>query len=156
MVAGRKPFKPGAPRLPPLLDNADLADYDLRRPKPPSLATEFRPAGIDSAVAGRAVVDVDQFFQRLGPRGLARAVRRHRGRDHYAARSAAADAKAAVLDAKVAAHGAAGDGRLDTRRGRRRRVPPRRPVGLSSPPASASGGRSVRWRGSTPATGDGS
>ena len=107
MVAGRPGFEDIAPRLALVLEGADLAGFNLIGYDLPLLVAEFRRAGVDFAVAGRAVLDSKRIYHRYEPRDLAAAVRHYCGRDHDGAHSALADAEAAaaVLDAQVGRHG---------------------------------------------------
>jgi len=102
-VAARPRFRAIAPRLARLLADADLAGFNLRRFDLPFLAAEFRRAGVEFAIAGRAVLDSQQIFHAHEPRDLAAALRHYCGRAHEEAHSALADAEAtaAVLDAQV-------------------------------------------------------
>jgi DNA polymerase-3 subunit epsilon len=105
-VAGAQPFAAIAPRLARLLEGADLAGYNIARFDLPFLRAEFRRAGVEFAIAGRAVVDVQRLYHRLEPRDLGAAVRRYLGREHEGAHEALDDAEAtaAVLDAQLGRH----------------------------------------------------
>jgi DNA polymerase-3 subunit epsilon len=105
-VAAEPPFAAIAPRLARLLEGADLAGFNIARFDLPFLSAEFRRAGVEFAIAGRAVVDVQRIFHRLEPRDLAAAVRRYCGREHDGAHAAMDDAEATaeVLDAQVGRH----------------------------------------------------
>jgi DNA polymerase III subunit epsilon len=105
-VAGRPPFAAVAPALARFLCDADLAGYNLARFDLPLLLAEFRRAGVELPMGGRAVVDVQRIYHRLEPRDLSAAVRRYLGREHKGAHSALADARAcaSVLDRMLTRH----------------------------------------------------
>ena len=103
-VAERPRFRAIARRLARLLDDADLAGFNVRRFDLPFLAAEFARAGVEFTISNRAVLDAQQIFHRQEPRDLAAALRFYCGREHDAAHGALADAEAtaAILDAQVA------------------------------------------------------
>jgi DNA polymerase-3 subunit epsilon len=105
-IAGEPRFAEIAPRLSRLLEGCDLAGFNLVGYDLPLLVAEFRRAGVEFAVAGRAVLDAKRIYHRFEPRDLAAAVRHYCGRAHEAAHSALADAEAAaaVLDAQLNRH----------------------------------------------------
>lgn len=105
-VAAAPPFRAVAPELFAALHGSDLAGFGIASFDLPLLAAEFARCGLPFRVAGRRVIDVLALYRRLRPRDLASAVREYLGREHAAAHSAAADARAAaaVLDAQVGRH----------------------------------------------------
>jgi DNA polymerase-3 subunit epsilon len=103
VIAEKRRFEVIAPRLARLLADADLAGFNVRRFDLPLLLAEFRRAGVDLPIAGRAVLDIQQIYHKYEPRDLAAAVAYYCGRAHDGAHAAMADveATAAVLDAQV-------------------------------------------------------
>lgn len=102
-VADEPCFPAIARSLAQVLDDADLAGFNIRRFDLPMLVAEFSRAGGELALEGRAVLDPLTIFLEREPRNLAAALRFYCGRDHHGAHGALADAEAAwaVLDAQV-------------------------------------------------------
>jgi len=92
-----------APGLAHLLEDADLAGFNIRRFDLPILVAEFARTEIEFSVAGRSVLDVQRIYHGREPRDLAAAVKFYCGREHAHAHGALADAEATatILDAQV-------------------------------------------------------
>jgi DNA polymerase-3 subunit epsilon len=78
-VAGAPPFRAYARALAAHLEDCELAGYGIERFDLPLLLTEFRRAGVEFGVEGRAVVDAMVVFHRLAPRDLTAAYRQFVG-----------------------------------------------------------------------------
>lgn len=102
-VAGEAPFAARARSLFRLLEECDLAGFNVRRFDLPMLLAEFRRVGIEFPIDGRRIVDVQAIFHREEPRDLSAAARFYLGRGHPDAHSALADIRtsAAVLSAQL-------------------------------------------------------
>lgn len=102
-VADKPHFRAIAPRLAQLLDDADLAGYNIRRFDLPFLIAEFARVSIEFTISGRSVIDVLRIYHEREPRDLTAALRFFCDRDHAGAHSALADAAAtaAILDAQL-------------------------------------------------------
>jgi DNA polymerase-3 subunit epsilon len=96
-------FRQLARELLDVLQDADLAGFNVRRFDVPLLDREFRECGLDLAVPGRRVVDVMTIFHKKEPRDLSAAVRFFLGRDHAGAHGAEADVAASfeVLESQL-------------------------------------------------------
>jgi DNA polymerase-3 subunit epsilon len=105
-AAGEPPFPDVARALLCELDGCDLCGYNLKRFDLRVLCAEFRRAGLELALRGREVIDLQEMYHQREPRDLAAAVRRYLRREHEGAHSAAADvlASACLLDAMLACH----------------------------------------------------
>lgn len=95
-VANRPRFERIAERLKAVLDDCDLAgfnliDFDLRM-----LRKEFHRTGTEFDLEGRRIVDAKRIFHRKEPRDLAAAVRFFCNREHAEAHSALGDARACL------------------------------------------------------------
>ena len=103
-VADEEPFARRARSLAAMLDDADLAGFNIRRFDVPMLLAEFRRAGVDFDVAGRRMIDMQTIFHREERRDLSAAARFYLGRDHEEAHTALGDIRtsAAVLSAQLA------------------------------------------------------
>jgi DNA polymerase-3 subunit epsilon len=103
-VAGLPAFREVARDLLDVLEDADLAGFNVRRFDVPLLEREFRDAGLDLALRSRRIVDVMTIFHKKEPRDLTAAVRFFLDRDHAGAHGAEADVQAAieVLEAQLA------------------------------------------------------
>lgn len=103
-VADEPPFARRARALANLLDDADLAGFNIRRYDVPLLLAEFRRAGVPFDVRGRRLIDMQTVFHREEPRDLSAAARFYLGRDHEEAHTALGDIRtsAAVLSAQLA------------------------------------------------------
>ncbi len=102
-VASSPPFRAIARNLLDLLQDADLAGFNIRRFDVPLLDREFRECGLDLALAERRIVDAMTIFHRKEPRDLAAAVKFFLGREHAGAHGAEADVLASidVLEAQL-------------------------------------------------------
>lgn len=102
-VSGLPTFRQVARELLDVLEDADLAGFNVRRFDVPLLDREFRDAGYDLALRSRRIVDVMTIFHKKEPRDLTAAVRFFLDRDHAGAHGAEADVKAAieVLEAQL-------------------------------------------------------
>jgi len=105
-VADAKPFRAYARSLAAYLDGCDLAGFAIERFDLPLLEAEFRRAGVEFTLQGRAVVDAMAIFHKLEPRDLRAAYRHYAGaelpdiREHDTGARAALD----VLEGQVAKH----------------------------------------------------
>ena len=97
-------FAQRARSLADLLDDCDLAGFNVRRFDLPMLVVEFRRAGLSFDLEGRRVVDVQAIFHREERRDLSAAARFYLDREHPEAHSALGDIRtsAAVLYAQLA------------------------------------------------------
>jgi DNA polymerase-3 subunit epsilon len=102
-VAGEPRFEQLADALLGFLGGCDLCGFNLKRFDLRMLYSEFRRAGRNLILEGRAIIDAMEIFHRYEPRDLAAAVRTYLGREHEGGHSAASDvlATAQVLDAMV-------------------------------------------------------
>ena len=98
------PFAQRARSLADLLDDCDLAGFNVRRFDLPLLVAEFRRAGLTFDLDGRRVLDVQAIFHREERRDLSAAARFYLGREHPEAHTALGDIRtsAAVLSAQLA------------------------------------------------------
>ena len=98
------PFAQRARSLADLLDDCDLAGFNVRRFGLPLLVAEFRRAGLTFDLDGRRVLDVQAIFHREERRDLSAAARFYLGREHPEAHTALGDIRtsAAVLSAQLA------------------------------------------------------
>ena len=103
-VAEEPPFSATARSLAELLDNCDLAGFNIRRFDLPMLLAEFRRADVPFSVKGRLLIDAQTIFHREEPRDLSAAARFYLGREHREAHTALGDIRtsAAVLSAQLA------------------------------------------------------
>ena len=97
------PFAARARSLAALLDDCDLAGFNVRRFDLPMLMAEFRRTGIDFDLQRRRIIDIQAIFHREEPRDLSAAARFYLGREHPEAHSALGDIRtsAAVLAAQL-------------------------------------------------------
>lgn len=102
-VADEAPFHRRARALAELLEDCDLAGFNVRRYDLPLLVAEFRRAGIDFDVRGRKVIDVQAIFHMEERRDLSGAARFYLEREHPEAHTALGDIRtsAAVLAAQL-------------------------------------------------------
>jgi len=102
-VAGEPVFAQVARSLAELLEECDLAGFNIRRFDLPMLLAEFRRSGVPFEISERRLLDVQQIFHREEPRDLGAAVRFYLKRELEDAHSALADirATAAVLAAQL-------------------------------------------------------
>lgn len=103
-VAEEPPFSAIARSLAELLDNCDLAGFNIRRFDLPMLLAEFRRADVPFSLKGRLLIDAQTIFHREEPRDLSAAARFYLGREHREAHTALGDIRtsAAVLSAQLA------------------------------------------------------
>ena len=92
-VAEEEPFPRRARSLAGLLENCDLAGFNIRGFDLPMLLEEFRRSGVSFDVRGRRLVDAQMIFHRQEPRDLAAAARFYLDDDHAGAHSALADVR---------------------------------------------------------------
>lgn len=102
-VADEPPFSATARSLLELLDNCDLAGFNIRRFDIPMLLAEFKRAGVPFSAQGRRLIDAQTIFHRQEPRDLSAAARFYLGREHREAHTALGDIRtsAAVLSAQL-------------------------------------------------------
>lgn len=105
-VADEPRFAQCADSLLNLLEDADLAGFNLRRFDLPLLVAEFERCGKHLDLEGRALIDPLVIFHRLHPRDLAAAYLEYVGRELEGAHGAEADATAVpeILDAMLERH----------------------------------------------------
>ncbi len=103
-VAHEEPFGRRARALAALLDDADLAGFNIRRFDVPMLLAEFQRAGVAFDVGGRLMIDMQTIFHREERRDLSAAARFYLDREHQEAHTALGDIRtsAAVLSAQLA------------------------------------------------------
>lgn len=103
-VANEPPFSATARSLVELLENCDLAGFNIRRFDLPMLLAEFRRAAVPFSVNGRLLIDAQTIFHKEEPRDLSAAARFYLGREHREAHTALGDIRtsAAVLSAQLA------------------------------------------------------
>ena len=78
-VADRPLFRAYARALAKTLGDCDLAGFGIERFHLPLLQAEFRRAGVEFSVEGRAVIDTMAIFHRLEPRDFPAAFTRYAG-----------------------------------------------------------------------------
>lgn len=102
-VADEEPFSRRAKALATLLEEADLAGFNIRRYDVPMLLAEFRRAGVPFDARGRRLIDMQTIFHREERRDLSAAARFYLGREHEEAHTALGDIRtsAAVLSAQL-------------------------------------------------------
>jgi Exonuclease len=83
-VEGRPTFAQCAPGLTRLLDDCDLAGFNLTRYHLPLLIAEFDRARVPFVLEGRAILDAARLFHRFHPRDLSAALQHYRGQRHSA------------------------------------------------------------------------
>jgi len=103
-VADQPPFSATARSLVELMENCDLAGFNIRRFDLPMLLSEFKRAGVPFSVQNRLLIDAQTIFHREEPRDLSAAARFYLGREHREAHTALGDIRtsAAVLSAQLA------------------------------------------------------
>jgi len=106
-VADSPPFSAVARGVFSLLNNADLAGYNLLRFDVPMLVEEFARCGIDFDPDARRTIDVQRIFHRRVPRDLSAALSYYCGELHLDAHGALADVEATirVLEGQFARYG---------------------------------------------------
>lgn len=102
-VRDEAPFERRARALAELLDDADLAGFNIRRFDLPMLLAEFQRAGVTFDTRGRRLIDMQTIFHREERRDLSAAARFYLDREHAEAHSALGDIRtsAAVLSAQL-------------------------------------------------------
>jgi len=102
-VADEPPFSATARSLAELLENSDLAGFNIKRFDIPMLLAEFKRAGVPFSLEGRRLIDAQAIFHREEPRDLSAAARFYLGREHREAHTALGDIRttAAVLSAQM-------------------------------------------------------
>ena len=102
-VKNHPSFKEVAPRLAELLQDCDLAGFNVVGFDIPMLEEEFQRAGVPFNMLGRRVIDAQRVFHRKVPRDLTAAVAYYTGGDHPGAHGAMADTQATlrVLEAQL-------------------------------------------------------
>ena len=103
-VADEVEFCRTARSLAEMLEGCDLAGFNIRRFDIPMLVSEFERCGVEFAMEGRRVVDVQNIFHREEPRDLSAAARFYLDREHEEAHTALGDIRttAGVLGAQIA------------------------------------------------------
>ena len=96
MVAHEPPFHRYARGLRDFLADCDLAGFNINGFDLPLLLAEFRRAGVDFSLKGRAIIDVMEIFHTREPRHLAAAVEFYCGQTHPKPHAAQEDVLAAV------------------------------------------------------------
>lgn len=106
-VKDEAPFARRARALAEMLDDADLAGFNIRRFDLPMLLAEFQRAGVPFDTRGRRLIDMQMIFHREERRDLSAAARFYLGREHPEAHSALGDIRtsAAVLSAQLERYG---------------------------------------------------
>lgn len=102
-VAEEPPFSATARSLVELLENCDLAGFNIKSFDIPMLLAEFKRAGVAFSLRGRRLIDAQAIFHREEPRDLSAAARFYLGREHREAHTALGDIRttAAVLAAQM-------------------------------------------------------
>lgn len=102
-VADEAPFCARARALLSMLDDCDLAGFNVRRFDIGMLLEEFKRCGLEFSLEGRRVVDMQNIFHREEPRDLSAAARFYLRREHEEAHTALGDIRtsAAVLGAQL-------------------------------------------------------
>ena len=95
-VAGCPPFAEKAHEIAGMLDDCDLAGYNVIRYDIPLLCEEMARAGLDTDLAERRVVDVQRIYHKREPRDLSAALAFYCGEMHLNAHGAAADVDATI------------------------------------------------------------
>jgi len=102
-VADELLFCQTARSLAEMLDECDLAGFNIRRFDIPMLVNEFKRCGVDFRVNARRIVDMQNIFHREEPRDLSAAARFYLDREHEEAHTALGDIRtsAGVLGAQL-------------------------------------------------------
>lgn len=102
-VADKAPFAASARSLAKLLDDCDLAGFNVRQFDLPILTAEFKRTNVPFETRDRRIIDVKQIFHREEPRDLIAAASFYLERNHTEAHSALGDVQttAEVLSAQM-------------------------------------------------------
>ncbi|MDX1647864.1 MAG: 3'-5' exonuclease [Longimicrobiales bacterium] len=102
-VADEVEFCRTARSLAEMLEDSDLAGFNVRRFDIPMLLEEFRRCGVEFSMEDRLVVDMQNIFHREEPRDLSAAARFYLDREHEEAHTALGDIRtsAGVLGAQL-------------------------------------------------------
>ncbi|HPG00470.1 MAG TPA: 3'-5' exonuclease [Kiritimatiellia bacterium] len=90
------PFAQLAPRIVAVLEDCDLAGFNILGFDIPVLCEEFARAGVGFSVEGRRVLDAQRIFHRKVPRDLPAALQYYCGEMHLAAHDAMEDVNATL------------------------------------------------------------
>lgn len=90
-VADEAPFRSRARSLATLLEDCDLAGFNIRGFDLPMLLEEFRRSEVPFDIRGRRLIDAQMIFHREEPRDLTAAARFYLDDDHSDAHSARGD-----------------------------------------------------------------
>jgi DNA polymerase-3 subunit epsilon len=101
-IADEAPFCARVRALEELLDDCDLAGFNIRRFDVPLLQEEYRRCGLRFDMEGRRIIDMQTIFHHEEPRDLSAAARYYLGREHEEAHTALGDIRTstAVLSAQ--------------------------------------------------------
>ena len=102
-IANEPTFCLRAKSLSALIEDADLAGFNIRGFDVHMLVAEFKRCGIDLEVRNRRLIDMQNIFHREEPRDLSAAAQFYLGRTHEEAHQALGDIRttAAVLSAQL-------------------------------------------------------
>ena len=102
-VADKAPFCARARSLLAMLEDCDLAGFNVRRFDIGMLIEEFKRCDLEFSLEGRRIVDMQNIFHREEPRDLSAAARYYLKREHEEAHTALGDIRtsAAVLGAQL-------------------------------------------------------
>jgi DNA polymerase-3 subunit epsilon len=102
-VADEAPFCARARALADMLEDCDLAGFNIRRFDLGMIIAEFARCDIRFELEGRRIIDMQNIFHREEPRDLSAAARFYLGREHEEAHTALGDIRtsAAVLSAQL-------------------------------------------------------
>ena len=95
-VKDSPPFAQLAPRIVAVLEDCDLAGFNILGFDIPVLCEEFARAGVEFSVEGRRVLDAQRIFHRKVPRDLPAALQYYCGEMHLAAHDAMEDVNATL------------------------------------------------------------
>lgn len=95
-VVGCPPFREKAAQIAELLQDCDLAGFNVARFDIPLLIEEFARAGVGFSDAGRRVLDAQRIFHRKEPRDLTAALAFYCSESHAGAHDAEADVQATI------------------------------------------------------------
>lgn len=95
-VADAPKFKDQAKSVAEILENCDLAGYNILNYDIPLLCEEFTRAGIPFSIEGRRVIDIQRIFHKREPRDLTAALAFYCNETHEGAHGALEDTLATV------------------------------------------------------------